>query len=65
MSRFQAAVRFDIHLGKGEEFQRIADNMIRLTREGGTGTVRLDIFVNHDGCPSNPGKLRLRGEREV
>lgn len=48
MSRFQAVVRFAIHSGKGEVFGRIAEDMIRLTREKDTGTVRLDIFVNED-----------------
>ncbi|WP_170207667.1 putative quinol monooxygenase [Luteibacter pinisoli] len=49
MNRFQAVVRFEIHAGKEEEFRRIAANMIRLTREKDTGTLRLDIFVNDDG----------------
>ncbi|MCX5493932.1 antibiotic biosynthesis monooxygenase [Kaistia dalseonensis] len=49
MNRFQAVVRFAIHPGKGDEFKRIAEDMIGLTREKDTGTVRLDIFVNDDG----------------
>ena len=49
MNRFQAVVRFAIHADKGDEFKRIAEDMIRLTREKDTGTVRLDIFVNDDG----------------
>lgn len=49
MSRFQAVVRFAIHPGKAEEFKRIAEDMIRLTREKDTGTVRFDIFTSDDG----------------
>ncbi|MGF7154312.1 putative quinol monooxygenase [Novosphingobium gossypii] len=49
MNRFQAVVRFAIHRGKSEEFKRIAEDMIRLTREKDTGTVRFDIFVSGDG----------------
>lgn len=49
MSRFQAVVRFAIHPGKAQEFKRIVEDMIRLTREKDTGTVRFDIFVNDDG----------------
>lgn len=49
MNRFQAVVRFAIHPGKRDEFKRIAEDMIRLTREKDTNTIRLDIFVNNDG----------------
>lgn len=49
MNRFQAVVRFAIHAGKAKEFKRTADDMIRLTREKDTGTVRLDIFMSDDG----------------
>lgn len=49
MNRFQAVVRFANHPGKGDEFKRIAENMISLTREKDTGTVRLDIFFNDGG----------------
>jgi len=49
MNRFQATVRFAIHAGKSEEFKRIAQEVIRLTREKDTGTVRLDVFINEDG----------------
>ena len=49
MNRFQAVVRFAIHAGKAQEFKRLAEEMIRLTREKDTGTVRLDIFMNDDG----------------
>jgi len=48
MSRFQTMVRFNIHVGKSADFKRIAQDMIRLTREKDTGTVRLDIFANDD-----------------
>jgi len=49
MNRFQAVVRFAIHPGKRDEFERIAEDMIRLTRDKDTGTIRLDVFVNDDG----------------
>lgn len=49
MNRFQAVVRFAIHEAEAKAFERIAGEMIRLTREKDTGTVRFDIFLNDDG----------------
>jgi len=48
MSRFQAMVRLKIHRGKLDEFKRIAEESVRLSREKDNGTVRYDIFLNDD-----------------
>ena len=48
MARFQAMVRLKIHPGKRDQFKKIAEESIRLSREKDVGTLRYDIFLDED-----------------
>ena len=49
MSRLEASARLKIRDGKLEGFKRQAAELIRLTREKDTGTLRYDWFISRDG----------------
>lgn len=48
MKNIQATARFQIHNGKFDEFKRVADQCIAVSKEKDPGTLQYDWFFNPD-----------------